>query len=106
MDVVDLTQYMLVMFVLVGLLGAIGLLALAIQRGWILKNITGLRYMKPEERRLKVSETLVIDPRRRVVIVKCDDEEYVVLLGAESETLLSTQPAKPTPPKPILEDMS
>jgi len=100
MDVVDTTQYWLVMFVLLGMLGAIGFIAIAVQRGWILKNITGLRYMTPDERRLKVSETLAIDPRRRIVIVKCDDTEHVILLGAERETLLASIPAKPTPPKP------
>lgn len=94
----DWTQYLLALFVLAGLLGAFGLLAYAIQRGWIFNQLTGLtRMAATDERRLKVRESLIIDPRRRLVILQADDEEHVVLLGTDSETVLKTQPAKPEP---------
>lgn len=96
-DLVNWTQYFLAMGVLFGLLAAVGLIAYAIQRGWILQNLTGLRNAMLPDRRMKVTETLVIDPRRRVVIVRCDETESVILLGAERETVLATQPARPEP---------
>ena len=92
----DWTQYLLALFVLGGLLGAFGLVAYAIQRGWIFNQLTGLtRMVGSEEPRLRIRESRIIDPRRRIVIIQADDEEHIVLLGAESETVLKTQPAKP-----------
>lgn len=94
----DWTQYLLALLVLAGLLGAFGLLAYAIQRGWIFNQLTGLtRMVASDERRLKVRESVIIDPRRRLVILQADDEEHIVLLGAERETVLKSQPAKPVP---------
>lgn len=40
------------------------------------------------KRRLKVIETLPLDARRRFAILRCDNKDYVVILGPESETLL------------------
>ncbi|WP_300555904.1 flagellar biosynthetic protein FliO [Maricaulis sp.] len=96
-DAVDWTQYLLAMLVLAGLLGLLGLFAMAVQRGWILQGVTGLAGFKPDERRMKIRETLVLDPRRRMVIVEVDDEEHLLLLGATNETLVKTQPAAPRP---------
>lgn len=93
------TQYLLAMFVLAGLLGLLGLFAMAVQRGWLFQQLTGLTGFKPAERRLAITETLVVDPRRRVVILRIDDEEQVILLGAQEETILKTGPAK-APPAP------
>ncbi len=92
------TQYLLALFVLAGLLSLLGLFALAVQRGWLFQQLTGLTAFKAPDRRLQITETLVIDPRRRVVILKVDDEEQVILLGAQEETVLKTAPAKITSP--------
>jgi len=104
MDVINLTQYFQMMFVLMAILGLIGFLAYAVQRGWILQNLTGLTPQSRSDRRLSVTETLTVDPRRRVIIVKCDETEHVVLLGTEREMLLSSQPAKPIPASRAHED--
>ncbi|WP_300532111.1 flagellar biosynthetic protein FliO [Maricaulis sp.] len=96
-DAVDLTQYFLAMLVLAGLLGVLGLFAMAVQRGWILQSVTGLAGFKADERRMKIRETLVLDPRRRMVIVEVDEEEHLILLGATTETLVKTQPAPERP---------
>jgi flagellar protein FliO/FliZ len=49
------------------------------------------------ERRLKVIETLVLDPSRRLILVKIDDEERLLLLG-EGHELLEPRPLdKPAP---------
>jgi flagellar protein FliO/FliZ len=41
------------------------------------------------EKRIRVVETRVLDARRRIVIVRIDDEEMAVLLGHERDTVLT-----------------
>ena len=99
MDLIDFSRYFAALLVVLGLLGGFALLA---RSGWIpgsMKGFSGLGTLtgpRPE-RRLAVKETLILDPRRRVMIVKADGEEHVLLLGPERETLLSTRPARPEP---------
>lgn len=95
-DIVDWTHYFFAISVLAVLVGALGLFGHAVRKGWILQNMTGLRgFASGPDRRLKLKETLVIDPRRRLVILEADATEHVVLLGAEAETVLASQPARP-----------
>ncbi len=60
-------------------LGLIGLAAVALRRyaPQLLERMQADR----GERRLKVVETLVLDPARRLVLVRVDDEERLILLG-------------------------
>lgn len=97
MDAVNLFQYFAALLILAGMLGALGLVAYAIQRGWILSNLTGLRMTDPRRRRLEISETLVLDPQRRVIILRQDEHEHVLLLGRSGETVLARQDAPPAP---------
>lgn len=96
MDIIDFSRYFAALLVVLGLLGGF---AVIVRRGWLpggfpaLANLTGPRQV----RRLDVKESLILDPRRRVVIVKADDEEHVLLLGPERETVLTTRPAKAVP---------
>ena len=69
--------------------------SLALTLGIILLVAWGMRRYAPGllarfqaergERRLKVVETLVLDPTRRLVLVKVDDQERLVLLGEGRE---------------------
>ena len=43
-------------------------------------------------RRLQVVETLVLDPARRLVLVRVDDEERLILLGEGREMIEPRQP--------------
>lgn len=99
-DIVNWTSYLFAISILVVLLGGLGLFAYAIQKGWLLQQMTGLRQLGGADKRLKIRETLVIDPRRRLVILQSDETEHIVLLGAERETILSTGPARPEPVRP------
>ncbi len=95
MEAFDLLRYFAALLLVLGLLG--GFLFI-VRRGWIpglptIATLTGAR----GDRRLEVSESLVLDPRRRVVIVKADEEEHVLLLGPERELVLATRPAKEKP---------
>ncbi|MES2724633.1 MAG: flagellar biosynthetic protein FliO [Pseudomonadota bacterium] len=75
----DFTDLVRATFALVLTLGLVGLAAV------------GLRKYGPDamarfgatrkDRRLRVVESLVLDPARRLVIVECDGRERLVLLG-------------------------
>ena len=70
-------------FSLAVVLGLIGLLAVGLRRyapQW-LERLQADR----GARRLKVVETLVLDPARRLVLVRVDDEERLLLLGEGRE---------------------
>jgi flagellar protein FliO/FliZ len=73
-------------------LGLIGLIVVGLRRYWpeTLKRLQGVRGL----RRLSVVETLVLDPARRLVLVRVDGEERLILLG--EGRLLHAQPAPPS----------
>jgi flagellar protein FliO/FliZ len=60
-------------------LGLIGL-AVVVARRFGPETIRRLADRRAE-RRLAVVESLVLDPSRRLVLVRCDAEEHLVLLG-------------------------
>lgn len=98
-----------------GLLRAV--FALAIVLGMILALAWALRRYAPQlmgrlqaprgRRRLQVVETLVLDPARRLVLVRLDDEERLILLGDGCELIEPrARPAKAATPEPIVEPPS
>lgn len=48
-------------------------------------------------RRLKLLEVLPLDAKRRLVLVRHDDRESLILLGASGETVLHDTPASSSP---------
>lgn len=76
-------------------LGLIGLAAWAVRRHapGLLARLQGAS--GPRRRRLEVLETLMLDPARRLVIVRVDDEERLLLLG-EGRDLLPPAPTAPS----------
>ena len=84
--------------------------SLAITLGLIGLVAVGLRRYAPQwleklqadrgERRLKVTETLVLDPARRLVLVQIDNEEGLFLLG-EGRGLRGPQAARPLRAMPL-----
>lgn len=73
-------------------LGLIGLAAWGARR---YGPATLLRMQTPlAERRLQILESLVLDPSRRLVLVRVDAEERLLLLGEGS---LVSAPVPPTP---------
>ena len=40
-----------------------------------------LRLRAPADRRLSLVESLMLDPQRRLVLVRCDGREHLLLLG-------------------------
>ena len=75
------------MFSLLFVLGLIGLMALAMRK----LNVD--QWLKPRARpgsRLAVEESLQIDPRHRLVLLRRDDRLHLVLLGANEQTVIET----------------
>ncbi len=59
---------------------------------WFLKRLGlgGTPLRNTDKKRLKIVEYLPIDHRRRLVLVRCDDREHLLVLGQESETVVAT----------------
>jgi flagellar protein FliO/FliZ len=89
----DLSDFLRAVFALAVTLGLVGLAAVALRRFGpdALARFTPAR----KERRLSVVETLVLDPSRRLVIVACDGEERLLLLGEGQ--VLAPPPGRPAP---------
>lgn len=83
MDLLDIPR---VIFALLIVIGLIGLGAAAARR----YQNTAARLNRLSSRRLKIVETLYLDPKRRVVIVRRDDREHVILVGSQTETVLES----------------
>lgn len=84
------SDFLTAVFALAVTLGLIGLAAVALRKYGpdAIARLSDHR----RDRRLKVVETLVLDPTRRVVLVDCDGVESLILLG--EGRLLSSQPRK------------
>jgi flagellar protein FliO/FliZ len=76
----DFVEFARAVFGLALTLGLIGLSAVALRR---YGPDALARFGRPAKaaRRLTVVETLVLDPSRRLVLVACDGEEKLILLG-------------------------
>ncbi|WP_333587159.1 flagellar biosynthetic protein FliO [Phenylobacterium sp.] len=94
----DLANFLRAVFALVLTLGLIGLAAAAMRRFGpeVMARFSASR----AERRLAVVESLVLDPTRRLVLVSCDGEERLLLLG-EGQVISRNAPVdvKPAAPK-------
>lgn len=88
----DFATFLRAVFGLVFVLGLIGLSAVALRR---FGPDALARFGAPmkKDRRLAVVEILVLDPSRRLVLVACDGEEKLLLLG-EGRLIGSLSPTK------------
>lgn len=77
----------------------IGLLSLLT---FALKYLVGRGILNPvsTNKRLRFIASLPLDSKRRLVITRYDDKEYLILLGANNEQLISTSPISPSPVSP------
>ena len=82
------------LFALAITLGIIGLAAWAARR--YAPQIMARLNAERGERRMKVVETLVLDPARRLVLVRIDDEERLLILGEGRELIEPRGPGAET----------
>ena len=96
MDTIDPSRFT---FAFLFVLGLIGLMAAAL-RYWS-KNkpgfASGLLKTGTSEGRLKIVEAQYLDARRRLVLVRRDDREHLLLLADGRELVIESFPAKEVP---------
>ena len=80
-------------FALLFVLGLIALINVGLRRYGPEKLFYSLQ-KKKGAKRLSVEETLVLDARRKIVLVKCDKTEHLILLGATTEQVIPKAAAK------------
>ena len=92
-DAMSFLRIALAFAVVAGLLGALGFgLRYINERGIKLPGKTS------RAKRLDVVESLTVDVRRRLVIVRCDDQEHLLLLGASQDIVVKADLPKSPPP--------
>ncbi len=88
-----------VLFAASTVLALLGLLAIALRafaaRGYVLP-------VKGRAQRLKIIESLSLDTRRRLVIIACDGDEHLLLLGLQNDTVVTQNLGKMKQPPPPL----
>ncbi len=74
-----------IFFAFIAVMGLIGVAALAARKAGFVSASGGFA----RKRRLSVVETLAVDARRRVAIIRCDEREHLIILGPASETVIA-----------------
>ena len=83
----NLETYLQFALALAFVLALIGLLAWAVRRFGLFAQVMPL---KSGKKRLAVVEVAPVDAKRRLVLVRRDGTEHLILLGASSETVVET----------------
>lgn len=86
MDFIEPLQIMRFIAALVFVMGLMGGLALVLKRINEKHSISRIA----AKRRLKILETLPIDARRKLVLIRRDDQEHLIILGGNNETLIES----------------
>lgn len=95
MDLVDTGRYFGALLAVLGLLGAAYAAArVARSRFSNLSDLMGAR-AAPTGARASVTQTVMLDARRRLIVARFDAREHLILLGAQGETVIATADAPP-----------
>jgi len=97
----DISQYFRFLLALAFVLGLILLVAFAVRRFGLGKRVP---VTKSRNRRLEVVEILPMDTRRRLILLRRDDREHLVLLSSGQGPDLLIESGNPAPtPRPDAE---
>jgi len=93
----NFATYLQFALALVFVLGLIVLLAWAVRRfGWFAQVIP----VRAGKKRIAVVDMAVVDAKRRLILVRRDDMEHLLLIGANSETVVESGIPAGAPPEP------
>ena len=84
LESINYLKFLFALLFVIGLIGGFGLLAKKMglgNRGPIVRGTS---------KRLSIVETMALDPKRRVVLIQCDDNQHLLLLGTNSEHTIDT----------------
>jgi len=87
MDPMDYINYARTAAALALVLGLILLIAWVARRFGLEKKISGIGRSSS---RMKIEEVLYLDNRRKLVLVKKDEQELLLLLGAQNEQVVES----------------
>ncbi len=79
------------------LFALIATLALIVGAAYGARRLGMLQPGAPGVKRMRVIESLLLDTRRRMVIVRVDEREHVLLLGPGGDVVVGDMPAKEPP---------
>lgn len=85
--------YLQFAWALLFVLGLIGLTAVLVRRLGLVRGLP----RSGSRARLAVVEVTMLDPKRRVVLLRRDNVEHLLLLGASTETVIEQAIAPPAP---------
>jgi flagellar protein FliO/FliZ len=88
---VDLLDWARALFALVATL------ALIVGAAYAARRLGMLQPGGPGIKRMRITETLLIHTRRRMVIVRVDEREHVLLLGPGGDLVVGDMAARQTP---------
>jgi len=98
----DPTQYLRFVAALIFVLALIGAGAYALRAFGFIQQ--GVR--RQNDRRLGIVESMLLDARRRLIIVRRDNKEYLLLLSPSGETLVDANIDAVAIPEPQLSGSS
>jgi len=90
---VELDTYARFLFGLIFVLALIGIVAWAAKRFGLIPG--AVRMTPGRQKRLSIVEVAGIDAKRRLVLVRRDDVEHLILLGGTNETVVERGIATP-----------
>ena len=103
----DYSNYLQFFLALIFALGLIGAVAIVLRHFGLGGAIRLQRRLKGERRRLEVTDVIPIDARRRLILVRRDDTEHLILLGMNEDTLIERGiPARDMPTQTDEQDQS
>jgi flagellar protein FliO/FliZ len=91
MDLAIYGQFILALVIVLALIGLITLIARKAGFGPRMAPRSG-------RRRLALVEVMPLDPKRRLVLIRRDDTEHLLLLGASEDRVIETGIRAPEPP--------
>ena len=83
----DISDYLRFGLALVFVLGLIGLMATVARRAGFGFPIKAIK--SRDRRRISIVEVTPLDGRRRLVLVRCDDKEHLLLIGPNTELVVA-----------------
>ena len=83
LEAIHYLKFLLALLFVLGLIGGFAIIAKRAglgNRGPIIRG---------KSKRLSIIETMALDPKRRVILVQCDDSEFLLLIGANGEQVIN-----------------
>lgn len=88
MDLLTILKFIAALGLVLSMIGGCAFLASRLN---LVSNLT----RKPGQRRMEVLESLVLDAKHRMMIVKSDEREHVLLFGPSGDVVVESRDASP-----------